>query len=72
MSDIPTPTKTVVEIPADTHQRLRDGAAKTSNSLKRFTGLLLDYALGKFESGDITLREPSIEETSNEAERSES
>lgn len=56
------PSKSVVEIPADIHQRLRDGAVKTSNSMKRFTALLLDYALGKYECGEIGIREPSIEE----------
>lgn len=63
MSDeITTPAKTVVEVPFDIHQRLRDGASKTSNSMKRFTALLLDYALGKYESGEIGMREPAIEE----------
>lgn len=56
------PTKSVVEVPADIHQRLRDGASRTSNSMKRFTALLLDYALGKYEGGEIEMREPSIEE----------
>ena len=63
MSDeIITPSKSVVEVPADIHQRLRDGATKTSNSMKRFTALLLDYALGKYEGGEIGMREPAIEE----------
>lgn len=56
------PTKTVIDVTNETHQRLRDGASKTGNSLKRFTSLLLDYALGKFEGGEIGLREPAIEE----------
>jgi hypothetical protein len=63
MSETATPpTKSLVEVHPDTHLRLRDGAAQTSNSLKRFTALLLDYALSKFESGEIALREPSVEE----------
>jgi hypothetical protein len=62
MSDPQAPTKTVVEISSDTHSKLRDGASRTSNSIKRFTTLLLDYALAKFESGEIALREPTIEE----------
>jgi hypothetical protein len=57
-----TPQKTVLEVTNETHQRLRDGANSTGNSLKRFTSLLLDYALGKFEAGEIVLREPTIEE----------
>jgi len=63
---IPLPNKTVIEVTNDTHQRLREGGAKTGNSLKRFTNLLLDYALGKFEAGEIALREPAIEEVQNE------
>jgi len=30
--------------------------------MKRFTALILEYALGKFENGEIGLREPVIEE----------
>ena len=56
------PTKTVIDVTNDTHQRLRDGAAKTGNSMKRFTALILEYALGKYENGEIGLREPFIEE----------
>ena len=56
----------MVEVTAETQQRLRSGAGKTNNSLKRFTALLLDYALGKFETGEIALREPVIEETTPE------
>lgn len=56
------PTKTVIEVTNDTHKRLRDGASSSGNSLKRFTSLLLDYALTKFEAGEIGLREPAIEE----------
>jgi hypothetical protein len=63
MSDTATPNKTVVEVSSDTHSRLREGATSTKNSLKRFTDLLLSYALGKFEAGVIELREPTIEET---------
>lgn len=63
MSKPAAPIKTVVEITTSTHQRLREGAGQTSNSLKRFTTLLLDYALAKFEAGEITLREPVVEET---------
>jgi hypothetical protein len=59
---VSAPIKTVIEVTNDTHQRLRDGSAKTGNSLKRFTSLLLDYALAKFENGEIGLREPVIEE----------
>ena len=62
----PAPIKTVVEVSADIHQRLRDGASQSSNSIKRFSALLLDSALGKFESGEIVLREPAIEEVANE------
>ncbi len=61
-----TPIKTVIEVTNETHQRLRDGASKTGNSMKRFTSLLLDYGLGKFEAGEIGLREPTIEETPTE------
>ena len=61
-----TPVKTVIEVTNETHQRLREGGTKTGNSLKRFTSLLLDYALGKFEAGEIGLREPAIEETPTE------
>lgn len=61
-----TPTKTVVEVPTDIHQRLRDGAAKTSNSMKRFTALILDYALSKYEAGEIGVSEPVIEEITAE------
>jgi hypothetical protein len=57
-----TPNKTVIEVTNDSHQRLRDGASKTGNSMKRFTALILEYALGKFENGEIGLREPVIEE----------
>jgi hypothetical protein len=57
-----TTIKTVIEVTNETHQRLREGGNKTGNSLKRFTSLLLDYALGKFEAGEIALREPAIEE----------
>ena len=60
------PSKTVIEVTNETHQRLREGAAKTSNSMKRFTSLILEYALGKFENGEIGLREPAIEEVSTE------
>jgi len=66
MSTPTTPIKTVVEINPETHQRLREGAAKTANSLKRFSALLLDYALGKFEAGEIALRDPSVEEIPTE------
>jgi hypothetical protein len=68
MSEVQTPVKTVVEIQPETHLRLREGAARTSNSLKRFTALLLDYALAKFEAGEIALREPTIEEVPTETE----
>jgi hypothetical protein len=61
-----TPVKTVIEVTNETHQRLREGGNKTGNSLKRFTSLLLDYSLGKFEAGEIALREPTIEETPTE------
>ena len=64
-----TPTKTVVEVPTDIHQRLREGAAKTSNSMKRFTALILDYALCKYEAGEIGVSEPVIEEISTEDAR---
>lgn len=68
MADQHIPTKTVVEVFPDIHQRLRDGSSQTGNSLKRFTGLLLEYALGKFEKGEIALREPVVEETQPEGQ----
>lgn len=58
----PPPIKTVIEVSNETHQRLRNGGNKTGNSLKAFTALLLDYALGKYEAGEIALREPTVEE----------
>jgi hypothetical protein len=61
---ISKPIKTVIDVTNDTHQRLRDGAAKTGNSMKRFTALILEYALGKYENGEIGIREPVIEEVS--------
>lgn len=61
-----TPTKTVIEVTNETHQRLREGAGKTGNSMKRFTALILEYALAKFENGEIGLREPVIEEVTTE------
>ena len=60
------PAKTVVEVSTEIHQRLREGASQSSNSMKRFSALLLDYALAKFEGGEIVLREPTIEEVSSE------
>lgn len=69
----PTPPikKTVVEIYPDTHSRLSEAAATTGQSLKRFTTLMLDYALSKFDSGDIILREPSVEEATPETSTQE-
>lgn len=64
----PTPKKTVVEIYGDTHARLSDAASTTGNSMKRMTSLLLDYALQKLDAGEITLREPAVEETSTAAQ----
>ena len=63
-----TSVKSVIEVTNETHQRLRDGSTKTGNSLKRFTALILDYALGKFEAGEIGFREPAIEELQPEGE----
>jgi hypothetical protein len=59
------PRKTVVEIYSDTHARLSEAAASTGNSMKRMTSLLLDYALGKLDAGEIVLREPTVEEAPN-------
>jgi hypothetical protein len=59
---LPASTKTVIEVTPDNHQRLREGAAKTGNSMKRFSSLILEYALSKFENGEIGLREPIIED----------
>ena len=59
---IPPAAKTVIRVPAETHQRLREGAEKTGNSLKRFSAAILDYALAKFDAGEISFREPTIQE----------
>ena len=64
----PPAKKTVVEIYPDVHSRLGEAAARTGNSVKRFTTLLLDYALGKFDAGDIQFREPAVEEVESEKE----
>lgn len=57
-----TPSKSVIEVYSDTHERTKDAARKSGNSVKRFASLMLDYAIGKFESGEITLREPEVAE----------
>lgn len=63
----PPASKTVLEVQPDIHERVKSAAGKSGNSVKRFTGLILDYALSKFESGDIELTQPSIVESSPEA-----
>lgn len=57
------PSKTVIEIYPDTHKRVKAAAKSKGNySVKRFTSLMLDYALGKYTRGELSLNDPRIVE----------
>lgn len=56
------PTKTVLEVESDLQERVKAGAKKEATSIKRFTGLILDYALTKYETGEIILTQPEVVE----------
>ena len=60
MSKPATPPKTVLEVQPELQDRVKAGAATEGTSIKRFGGLLLDYALTKYESGDIVLTQPEV------------
>jgi hypothetical protein len=55
-----TPSKTVLEVQPELRERVKAGAATEGTSIKRFGGLLLDYALTKYETGDIVLTQPEV------------
>jgi hypothetical protein len=57
-----TPPKTVVEVYPDTHERVKTAAKDSGHSVKRFTSLILDYAIAKFQAGELQLVEPKISE----------
>lgn len=69
MSTQPLPSpKAVIEVYPDTHERTKEAARKSGNSVKRFSSLMLDYAIGKFETGEIVLKEPEVTEAADSAE----
>ena len=57
-------TKTVVELYPDTQHKVKKTAKKSGQSVKRFASLLMDFALRKFDSGEIAITDPEIKETS--------
>ena len=63
MSDTAT-KKTVLEVLPSSYSRVKEQAAKAGQSSKRFTSMLLDYALQKLDAGQIELVEPTVVESS--------
>jgi hypothetical protein len=59
--------KTVLEVQPEIHERVKSAASGSGHSVKRFAGLMLDYALSKFESGDIELKQPEVVDSSAKA-----
>jgi hypothetical protein len=57
-----TPSKTVLEVQPELRDRVQAGATAEGTSIHRFGGLLLDYALTKYETGDIVLTQPEASE----------
>jgi hypothetical protein len=53
-----TPPETVLEVEPELQERVRAGATTEGTSINRFGGLLLDYALTKYECGDLELTQP--------------
>jgi hypothetical protein len=62
------PQKTVLEVFPDTHRKVRRLARGAKESTKRFASLLLNYAAGKYEAGDLVITDPTIAEKDAEAE----
>ena len=62
MNQPATSSKTVLEVEPELRDRVKAGAACEGTSIMRFGGLLLDYALTKYECGDIVLNEPEASE----------
>lgn len=60
----PAPKKTVLEVLPSSYVRVKEQAEKAGQSSKRFTSMLLDYALQKLEAGQIELVEPTITDAS--------
>jgi hypothetical protein len=61
------PTKAVLEVESELQERAKAGAKREATSIKRFTGLILDYALSKYESGEIILTQPEVIEPAEPA-----
>jgi len=62
MNQPATSSKTVLEVEPELRERVKTGAAVEGTSIQRFGGLLLDYALTKYECGDIALSQTEPEE----------
>ncbi len=58
-----TVSKTVIEVDRHTHQRLKAEAKRAGTSAKRLASIALDYAIGKIESGEVSLVEPQLKES---------
>lgn len=66
------PTKAVLEVDPELQERAKAGAKREATSIKRFTALILDYALSKYESGEIILTQPEVIEPTEPARLPES
>ena len=55
-----TTKKTVLEVYPEIYARVRKQAAKSNESTKRFTTLLLEFGIEKLESGQITLVDATV------------
>lgn len=52
--------KTVLEVMPHLYRKVKKGASSSTYSMKMFTSLLLDYALNKYNAGQIQLVEPNV------------
>ncbi len=60
---IPIPTKkTVLEVYPDIYVRVRQQAAATNQTTKKFTTLLLQFGMQKLEAGEIGLVDALVTE----------
>lgn len=56
----PTTKKTVLEVYPEIYAKVRKQAAKSQQTTKRFTTLLLEFGVGKLEGGEIALVDASL------------
>lgn len=53
-------TKKLLEVLPDHYHKVKNRAAKSGQTLKMFTSLLLEYAIQKLDAGQITLVDASV------------